>query len=703
MDEEEYKSLLIVNESRDAQVTLYLYPKWDFICWISFSSKIIRPGEKYLHRSKDEFKFQLVARFEDKPKRVRTLLEVETWVEDKLLKITESLHLTERKLADFPVEKRICLRKVQRDKELKTTNGRRNLYEILGLDMAQVRKMPREKQNEAIKKGFQQQIKRWHPDKNFGDAEIAKEIIMAQIILLDEEKRAQYNNEADYDGGWLSLKRYKAILNPERFTEEQKKAYSHRMLMFFMSLGISIVGIVLTFETAGLAAGASVAIGAVFTGAFTGGGLLSLQHTVSKKSVVEGCDKKQWLSKAGIGFAAGAAIGGAAVGITAGVAGLGSSAMESAAVTAGQYMEIGAGTGAVGGAISSLASDAGRKFVDGEEVTWKQAVGHAACGATIGAAAGAAGGAVSKAFVGSQTSAASATLETEVGEQILIMTGGRRLANTLARNISRELTESGVEAVMGTTAQFAEERLDDSVENQSPGKHFVSGVTNLAGNAVKCIVREGSGALSSHVWNEIKVSKRVKYNKLETPLVDIDDETNRNVVRGQVRQELFEEQNEHLIKCPKSKCSAKYQPLETDKPTELPTVYDEDGVVDKQESDQPGDGKIKYISEGAWLSKMIVSFVLDGNETAQEVSGSRMFVTIPSRARCIVVRFKVSRPFWGDIMKYDRFEKSWCRPYEPHVFRYDKPPNRTFTISGNLWWEAIMAVTDEYHEETKEM
>ena len=701
MDEEEYKSLLIVNESRDAQITLYLYPKWDFICWISFSSKIIRPGEKYLHRSKNEFKFQLVARFEDKPK--RTLLEVETWVEDKLLKITESLHLTEGKLADFPVEKRICLRNLQRDKELKTTNGRRNLYEILGLDMDQVRKMPREEQREAIKKGFQQQIKRWHPDKNFGDEENAKEIIMAQKILLDEEKRAQYHNEADYDGGWLSLKRYKAIFKPECFTEEQKRAYRHRMIMFAVSLGITVGGIALTVGTAGLAAVASVATGAVFGGAFTGGGLQSLQHTVSKKSVVEGCDKKQWLLKGGIGFAGGAAIGGAAAGITAGVAGLGSSAMESAAVTAAQYMEIGAGTGAVGGVISSLASDAGRKFVDGEEVTLKQAIGRAACGATIGAAAGAAGGAVSKAFVGSQTSAASATLETEAGEQILIVTGGRRLANTLARNISRELTESGVEAVMGTTAQFVEERLDDSVENQSPGKHFVRGVTNLAGNAVNCVVREGSGALSSHVWNEIKVSKRVKYNKLETPLVDIDDETNMNVVRSQVIQELFEEQNEHLIKWQKGKCSAKYQPLETEKPTELPTIYGEHGVVDEQESDQSEDGNIKYISEGAWFSKMIVSFVLDGKETAQEVSGSGMFVTIPSRARRIEVRFKVSRPFWGDIMKYDRFEKSWCRPYEPHVFRYDKPPNRTFTISGNLWWEAIMAVTDEYHEETKEM
>lgn len=29
---ERYKSLLIVNESSNAQVTLYLYPTWDFIC-----------------------------------------------------------------------------------------------------------------------------------------------------------------------------------------------------------------------------------------------------------------------------------------------------------------------------------------------------------------------------------------------------------------------------------------------------------------------------------------------------------------------------------------------------------------------------------------------------------------------------------------------------------------------------------------------
>lgn len=147
--------------------------------------------------------------------------------------------------------------------------------------------------------------------------------------------------------------------------------------MFAASVGIAICGIGLTIGTAGASAPLVVAVGEVFGGAITGAGIQSLQHTVNKRSVVtEECNTKQWLLKAGIGLISGAAIGGAAVGITAGVVGLGSSAMESAVVTAGQYMGTGAGTGAVGGAVSSIASDIGRKFVDGEKVSLKLVVQH---------------------------------------------------------------------------------------------------------------------------------------------------------------------------------------------------------------------------------------------------------------------------------------------------------------------------------------
>ena len=505
MSDEQYKSLLIVNESKDASITLYIYPSWDFVCWMSFRSKIIPPGEKYLHRSKDSFKFKLVARFEDKPK--QTLLKPKTWYADKLLKVTEDLRLKEGKLEDFPSEKRVCLRKLQRDKELNTTTGKRNLYAILGLDMDQTRQMLREEQRETIEKGFREQIKRWHPDKNFGDEDNAKEIIIAHEILSDDEMRARYHNEADYDKGWLSPSRWRAIFNPERFTVEQKKTYEKRMIRFALSLGIAIGGIVLTAVTAGLAAPAVVTVGGVLGSAMIGAGLQSLQHTVNEKSVVtEECDTTKWLVKKGIGFVLGAVIGLAAVGITAGVAGLGKRAMESAAVKMGHYMKIGAGTGAAGGAVSSVASDAGRKFVDGEEVTLKQAVCRVALSASIGAVAGTAGGAITKALVSGETSATTANIKVEVGEQIAILTGARRLVKVLAKNIPQALTKSGTEAVMQTASQFVVERLDDSVENQSLGQHLVKG----ARKTPKVGVRESVTGLLSEAKNKIKDSRLVK-------------------------------------------------------------------------------------------------------------------------------------------------------------------------------------------------
>ena len=101
---------------------------------------------------------------------------------------------------------------------------------------------------------------------------------------------------------------------------------------------------------------------------------------------------------------------------------------------------------------------------------------------------------------------------------------------------------------------------------------------------------------------------------------------------------------------------------------------------------------------------MVVSYFLNGEKVVEEARGSGSSVDIPSVARNIEVKFQVRRPFWGDICKYDRFGGLWCKSYNPHVFYYDSPPTlRTFTISGGLWYEAVMRVSNEYHEETKEM
>ena len=776
-NDEDYKSLLIRNDSSDAILTLYVYPHW--CCWISKESKIIYPSDKYLYRSKKRFQFEVVARFDDrkdkkseddsqtdkkdeedkqdKPKKkTQVLREVQEWKEDKLLKITgffgsESLDVVEGDLAYYPEDKQICLRKLQRDKELKVTSGGRNLYEILGLDMATVRKMSKEEQKEAIRRGYRTQIRRWHPDNNCGDEDIAKEIILAYELLQDEARRARYNNLADYDGGWLSWRRYKAIFKPECVNEEQKKAYRKRMYMFAASLAMTAIGIGLTVGTAGLAAPALVAVGAVLGGGLIGGGFQSLQHTLNKRAIVDDCLFKEWLMKAGIGFLGGAATGGAAAGFTAAITGLGSAALESAAITAGQYIGVGAATGATGGVAASIASDAGRKFVDGEQITWKQAVGHAVVGGVIGAATGIAGGAVTKAIVAGQASAASANLEGEIVEQVAIVTGARRFGNVLAKTIPRMLTENGAEAVMGTVSQFAEERLDDSVENRSPCDHVVDGIKNVAANTVMGAARECTAAGVSHVWNEVKVHRKLEtelQNPPSTEPMNKTDEATQHESRGRIRFKMDTENNEHLHKLQDGVSSAKYQPLSNENTSELtreskkkrdlpeekkeesnchrtskwPSGYqplkNEETFSQSLPSDpndygeenpstiilEEANGKVKYISKGAWFSKMVVSYVLNEKKIVKEARGSGSSVDIPSVARNIEVKFQVKRPFWGDICKYDRFLGRWYKPDQPHVFCYDSPPiHRTFTISGGLRYEAVMRVSNEYHEETKEM
>ena len=763
--DEDYKSLLIWNDSSDAILTLYVYPHW--FCWISKESKIIYPSDKYLYRSKKRFQFELVARLyesqadkedkKDKPlKKKRVLRGVQKWKEDKLLKITgnigsESLQVVEGDLAHYPEDKRICLRKLQRDQELKVTSGGPNLYEILGLDMAKVRKMSKEEQKQVIRRGYHKQIRLWHPDNNYGDDKIAKEIILAYKVLEDEALRARYNNLADYDGGWLSWSRYKAIFRTECVNEEQKKAYRKRMCMMAASFVMTALGIGLTVGTAGLAAPALVAIGAVFGGGLIGGGLQSFQHTLNQRAIVDECLAKEWLMKAGIGFLGGAVTGGAAAGFTAAITGVGSAALESAAITAGQYIGLGAATGATGGVAASIASDAGRKFVDGEQITWKQAVGHAVVGGVIGTATGIAGGAVTKATVAAQASAASANLQGEIAEQVVIVTGARPVGNVLTKTIPRMLTENGAEAVMGTVSRFAEERLDDSVENRSPCDHVVDGIKNVAANTVMGAARECTAAAVSHVWNEVKVHRKLKtelQNPPSTEAMTKTDEVTQHESRGRIRLKMDTENNEHLHKLQDGVCSAKYQPLsnentseltrESKKKRDLPEEKKEESnchrtskwssgyqpLKNEETSSQslpsdPNDygeenastiileeanGKVKYISKGAWYSKMVVSFVLNEKNIVKEARDSGSSVDIPSVARNIEVKFQVKRPFWGDICKYDRFLGRWFKPDQPHVFCYDSPPiHRTFTISGGLWYEAVMRVSNEYHEETKEM
>lgn len=583
------KSLVIRNESAKAQVNLNLFTTWDVVCWLPYTSKTIEPNTKFLYSSDKDCKFELVARLEDKqPKKI--LLKPQQWIEDRLIRITDSLDIEVDNLAKYPQEKKECIRKMQRDEELESHGEGRNLYNILRLDMGQVRAMSKEEQDKEIRTAFIRELRIWHPEFNDdGDKGIVREVIMAHDILQDREKRARYHNIADYDSGWLSVKRFKAVFWPECETIEQRLAWIKRMGLLALSAGLTIGGVVGVVLTAGFSSPWFVTS--------IMGGLHSLQQAISKEAIADGCDVKKWLIKTGIGYILAVMPGGTAIGVAL---------LESTALKVGEFLVCRAAIGALGGAVPSLIFDASKKFVDGQDITCKQVIGHAAVAATAGAVAAMTGVAVTRAMAGNKTASVSATLEGAIGEPAPQQSEVR----SLAQRSASPLAAKSAKVVIETAADFTEKHLEDSMENGSSHGFSVDGLG---------LTQE---------W--------------------------RDVVKKAISEELF-------------------------------------------------DGKVRYISKGYWLSKMIVSFFVNGKEITKEVRGSGKYVDIPFNARQIKVIFKVLRPPWRDILKYDRFQKCWCEPYEPHVFQYETPPIRTFTIWGIMRWEAVMIVTDEHHNETNEL
>ena len=581
------KCLVIINKSANAQVTLNLFTTWDVVCWLPYTSKTIEPNTKFLYSSDKDCKFELVARLKDKqPKKI--LLKPQQWIEDRLIRIADSLDIEEDNLA--PQEKKECIRKMQRDEELESHGDGRNLYNILRLDMGQVRAMSKEEQDEEIRTAFIRELRIWHPEFNDdGDEGIVREVIMAYDILQDREKRARYHNIADYDSGWLSMKRFKAVFWPECETIEQRLAWIKRMGLLALSAGLTIGGIVGVVLTAGFSSPWLVTS--------IMGGLHSLQQAISKEAIADGCDVKKWLMKTGIGYILAVMPGGTAIGVAL---------LESTALKVGEFLGCRAAIGALGGAVPSLISDASKKFVDGQDVTCKQVMGHAAAAATAGALAAMTGVGVARSMAGNKTASVSATLEGAIGEPAPQQSEVRSLAQRSASPLAAKSTN----VVIETAADFIEKHLEDSMENESSHGFSVDGLG---------LTQE---------W--------------------------RDAVKKAISEELF-------------------------------------------------DGKVRYISKGYWLSKMIVSFFVSGKEIIKEMRGSGKYVDIPFNARQIKVRFKVLHPPWRDILKYDRFQKCWCEPYEPHVFQYETPPIRTFTIWGIMRWEAVMIVTDEHHNETNEL
>ena len=454
----------------------------------------------------------------------------------------------------------------------------------------------------------------------------------------------------------------------------------------------------LTILTAGLAT--PVAIGcSVASGAMIGGSIQSGLRAVSRESIKNGCDTKKYLTSMAIGGFAGASIGGAAAGITAGIVGVGNAALEATEMTVGQYIAAGSGTGAAGGAVSSMAADLERKWVDGEDINVKKIVGHALLGATIGAVAGVAGGAVTKAAVGPAMSA-SANIEGEAVEQLAIRSAAKKGAKFLTQHGTKvgSLVQGAAKSVLGTAAIVTEDRMDYSVENKSLGEHGFGAIVKLSKPFVKNVLATACEEFDPRTEN------------------GTDSETNNNFEQKSELNEVYfgvfdaqedevDEDEEYEEKCevpgpPRVQIGCNIAQKEQ---------YYQDVDIPARinyEAKSKNVGRIRYISEGAWKSKLIVQHTNDKNEVIKkEESGSGSSIEIPETAKDVEVRFQVLRFIgtWCDVKKYDRFNKCWSEPTEPHIFKYDKPPIRTFTISGGLYYETVMKVTDEYYNEVRDM
>lgn len=196
----------------------------------------VKGGGSFLFRNETVFRFELVEGPDRKE--VKTIWPARMWEKDIILRVCRAdedsndykFHVEEEDLECNG--KQIYLLKQNRVKDV-LASGSKNLYEILGLNMKEVRGKPFEEQNEIIKQAYSSQLLRWHSERNPENSDhhaICQDINVAYKILEDPEVRAAYNNATDYD------------------------CYKNRKGLLFFLGSLIALGVILTIATEGLAA-----------------------------------------------------------------------------------------------------------------------------------------------------------------------------------------------------------------------------------------------------------------------------------------------------------------------------------------------------------------------------------------------------------------------------------------------------------------
>ncbi|VDI52924.1 Hypothetical predicted protein [Mytilus galloprovincialis] len=223
--------------------------------------------------------------------------------------------VTASDLWNYEYERIRCIRKLNLINEASLDKGR-NLYEILRLNITDVRNLEKDNQDESIKNAYLREICRWHTQiaGEHGDNEMAHEVMVAYDILGDRAKRAKYHNRAD-----IATDGFQSLNGNQCFLRNVKMNIKNA---FFSILGLSLGAL-----SAGAASPAVAAVSGIYGAAYVTGDLQCLSKVFARESIEEGCDRDKHMENLILGCLAGAVTGGASLGITAKIAGIGSSAL----------------------------------------------------------------------------------------------------------------------------------------------------------------------------------------------------------------------------------------------------------------------------------------------------------------------------------------------------------------------------------------
>ena len=371
IDDSDYHSILVKNETISSTVYLYVYPSWDSLCWISYKSKSIPAKRSYFYTSTSSFKYEL--RIKAGMVKRKIILPPSLWTQNKLLLITESQDVVENDLSECPQELQLCVQRNNMDDTTHTAEEGRDLYAILKLEVKEVRKKPKEEQDAMIKKAYHKQMLLYYSDRNpdVADNSICQEIIMAYSILGDHDKKTRYHDMTDFSGGWLSKSRWKALFKPEAHGSDEALK---RIGLLILSAALGTSGLVLSVMVPG--AGLPVVFGSnLISGATIGAAFEGPLALVDSDTIDKGVDINIYLKRSAISGIFGAILNGSTLGIAA-MNIDGECIYLAREIVVSEQLVKKAVTDAATGAVTAVAKDVNKVVVDGKDVSLKKATGN---------------------------------------------------------------------------------------------------------------------------------------------------------------------------------------------------------------------------------------------------------------------------------------------------------------------------------------